>query len=61
MKITVAGGGSAYTPELVEGFGRRALVANPLVRQWESAAPVLDALLEVGQRYLPRFFGDADV
>jgi 6-phospho-beta-glucosidase len=39
---------------------RRALVANPLVRQWEPAAPLLDALLEANRRYLPRFFGDAD-
>jgi 6-phospho-beta-glucosidase len=39
---------------------RRALVANPLVRQWDPAAPLLDALLEANRRYLPRFFGDAD-
>lgn len=24
MKITVVGGGSTYTPELIEGFARRA-------------------------------------
>jgi 6-phospho-beta-glucosidase len=39
---------------------RRALVANPLVRQWEPAAPLLDALLEANRGYLPRFFGDAN-
>jgi 6-phospho-beta-glucosidase len=39
---------------------RRALVANPLVRQWDPVAPLLDALLEANRRYLPRFFGDAD-
>jgi 6-phospho-beta-glucosidase len=39
---------------------RRALVANPLVRQWEPAAPLLDALLEANRAYLPRFFGDAN-
>jgi 6-phospho-beta-glucosidase len=39
---------------------RRALVANPLVRQWEPAAPLLDALLKANRPYLPRFFGDAD-
>jgi 6-phospho-beta-glucosidase len=39
---------------------RRALVANPLVRQWDRVAPLLDALLEANRRYLPRFFGDAD-
>jgi len=34
----------------------RALVANPLVRQWDVAVPLLDALLEANRRYLPRFF-----
>jgi 6-phospho-beta-glucosidase len=35
----------------------RALVANPLVRQWQLAVPLLDALLESNRPYLPRFFG----
>jgi 6-phospho-beta-glucosidase len=39
---------------------RRALVANPLVRQWDLVAPLLDALLEANRSYLPRFFGDTD-
>jgi 6-phospho-beta-glucosidase len=34
----------------------RALVANPLVRQWDVAVPLLDALLEANRPYLPRFF-----
>ncbi|MFJ9562544.1 6-phospho-beta-glucosidase [Streptomyces fuscichromogenes] len=35
---------------------RRALVANPLVREWETANALLDALLAANRRYLPRFF-----
>jgi 6-phospho-beta-glucosidase len=38
------------------GTALRALVANPLVRQWHLAAPLLEALLEANRRYLPRFF-----
>ena len=34
----------------------RALLANPLVRQWDLAVPVLDALLEAHRQYLPQFF-----
>jgi 6-phospho-beta-glucosidase len=34
----------------------RALVANPLVRQWDLAVPLLDALLDANRPYLPRFF-----
>jgi 6-phospho-beta-glucosidase len=34
----------------------RALLANPLVRQWDIAVPLLDALLEANRAYLPRFF-----
>jgi 6-phospho-beta-glucosidase len=34
----------------------RALLANPLVRQWELAVPLLDALLQANRGYLPRFF-----
>jgi 6-phospho-beta-glucosidase len=35
----------------------RALLANPLVGDWEIAEPLLDALLEANRPYLPRFFG----
>src|SRR4029453_54892 len=34
----------------------RALLANPLVREYRVAAPLLDALLEASRAYLPRFF-----
>jgi len=34
----------------------KALLANPLVRQWEIAEPLLDALLEANRQHLPRFF-----
>jgi 6-phospho-beta-glucosidase len=34
----------------------RALLANPLVRQYPIAAPLLDALLEANREHLPRFF-----
>jgi N-acetylglucosamine kinase-like BadF-type ATPase len=34
----------------------RALLANPLVRQWDRAAPLLDALLEANRPHLPQFF-----
>jgi 6-phospho-beta-glucosidase len=33
----------------------RALLANPLVRQWDIAVPLLDALLEANQQHLPQF------
>jgi 6-phospho-beta-glucosidase len=33
----------------------RALLAHPLVRQWDIAVPLLDALLEANGAYLPRF------
>jgi 6-phospho-beta-glucosidase len=33
-----------------------ALMANPLVRQYPIAAPLLDALLEANRSHLPRFF-----
>jgi 6-phospho-beta-glucosidase len=33
----------------------RALLANPLVRQWDLAVPVLDALLEANAGHLPKF------
>ena len=35
----------------------RALLANPLVRQWDVAVPLLDALLEANRAYLPAFNG----
>jgi 6-phospho-beta-glucosidase len=34
----------------------RALLANPLVRQWDLAVPLLDALLAADRPHLPRFF-----
>src|SRR6266545_4521741 len=34
----------------------KALLANPLVREWQVAVPLLDALLEKSRPYLPRFF-----
>jgi 6-phospho-beta-glucosidase len=36
----------------------RALMANPLVRDYRTAEPLLDALLEANRRHLPRFFPD---
>jgi 6-phospho-beta-glucosidase len=36
----------------------KALLANPLVRDYDVAAPLLDALLERSRRWLPRFFPD---
>ncbi|MFI6931741.1 6-phospho-beta-glucosidase [Streptomyces sp. NPDC050287] len=40
---------------------RRALVANPLVREWGRADALLDALLEANRRHLPRFFASEAV
>jgi 6-phospho-beta-glucosidase len=34
----------------------KALLANPLVREYQVAAPLLDALLDKSRPYLPRFF-----
>jgi 6-phospho-beta-glucosidase len=34
----------------------RALMMNPLVGDYDIAAPLLDALLEANRPYLPRFF-----
>jgi 6-phospho-beta-glucosidase len=34
----------------------RALLANPLVRDWAVAEPLLDALLAADREHLPRFF-----
>jgi 6-phospho-beta-glucosidase len=36
----------------------RALMTNPLVPDWDTAVPLLEALLEENRRYLPRFFPD---
>jgi 6-phospho-beta-glucosidase len=33
----------------------RALIANPLVRQWDLAVPMLDELLAANRDYLPAF------
>jgi len=38
----------------------RALLANPLVRQWDRAVPLLDALLEANRPHLPQFFDQVD-
>jgi 6-phospho-beta-glucosidase len=38
----------------------RALLANPLVRQWDLAVPLLDALLDANRAHLPQFFGTGD-
>jgi 6-phospho-beta-glucosidase len=38
----------------------RALLANPLVGQWDQAVEVLDALLEANAAHLPLFAGSAD-
>lgn len=38
------------------GVALRALLANPLVRDWSIAEPLLDALLEANRQHLPRFF-----
>ena len=35
----------------------KALLANPLVRDYDVAAPLLDALLAANRAHLPRFFG----
>ena len=34
----------------------RALLANPLVADYDVASPLLDALLDANRAYLPRFF-----
>jgi 6-phospho-beta-glucosidase len=34
----------------------KALLANPLVRQWEIAEPLLEALLDANRVHLPQFF-----
>ena len=41
------------------GVALKALMANPLVRDYSVAAPLLEALLEANRDYLPRFFPPA--
>ena len=36
----------------------KALLANPLIAQYNVAQPLLDALLEANRKHLPRFFPD---
>jgi 6-phospho-beta-glucosidase len=38
------------------GIALKALMANPLVRDYDTAAPLLDALLDGNRDHLPRFF-----
>jgi 6-phospho-beta-glucosidase len=38
------------------GVALKALMTNPLVRDYDTARPLLDALLEVNRGHLPRFF-----
>ena len=49
MRITVVGGDVVEVPALVDRDG------VPLVRPWDAARDVLDALLAAHARYLPRF------
>jgi 6-phospho-beta-glucosidase len=35
------------------------LMSNPLVADYDVAAPMLDDILNVNREYLPRFFPDA--
>ena len=37
-------------------IARRALLANPLVRQWDTLVPLLDELLDLNRAHLPAFF-----
>jgi 6-phospho-beta-glucosidase len=39
------------------GVALKALMANPLVGDYDVARPLLDALLEANVEHLPRFFG----
>jgi 6-phospho-beta-glucosidase len=38
------------------GVALQALMANPLVRSYDIATPLLDALLEAHRAHLPQFF-----
>jgi 6-phospho-beta-glucosidase len=50
-KLTIA---AALSGSRVDAL--KALMANPLIPDWDTAVPLLDALLEVNRRYLPRFW-----
>ena len=50
-RLTIAAALSGSRSEALQ-----ALVANPLVADLDTAQPLLDALLEVNRRYLPRFW-----
>ena len=41
------------------GVALKALMANPLVRDYDTAKPLLEALLEANRQHLPRFFPPA--
>ena len=41
------------------GTALKALMTNPLVRDFDTAKPLLDALLEANRPHLPRFFPEA--
>jgi 6-phospho-beta-glucosidase len=41
------------------GIALKALMTNPLVRDFDTAKPLLDALLDANRTYLPRFFPGA--
>jgi 6-phospho-beta-glucosidase len=38
------------------GIALKALMANPLVRDFDTAKPLLEALLQANRPHLPRFF-----
>ena len=50
-KLTIAAAMSGSRTDAL-----KALMANPLIPDWDTATPLLDSLLEVNRRYLPRFF-----
>ena len=50
IKIVTIGGGSSYTPELMEGF-----IINPLVENGGEAVKVLHELFVAHEKYLPQF------
>jgi alpha-galactosidase/6-phospho-beta-glucosidase family protein len=75
MKIAIIGAGSSYTPEILEGLVQKkdhlpvthlslkallALLAHPLVGEYETALPLLDEMLEANRLYLPQFFPEQD-
>ncbi|MBM7543230.1 hypothetical protein [Amphibacillus cookii] len=58
VKIVTIGGGSSYTPELMEGFIKR-YEELPISEMWlvsgDTAKQVLDELLIAHKRHLPQF------